>query len=394
VRHCPGALFVTPLLQLKAAKRALIERHVRASDGRGAVEVACTLVPMALLWWAVAECAATAPWLLPLPVAGLTLLLLRAFVLMHECGHGSLFASHPLNRLTGFVMGVLTGMPQGVWSVRHSFHHATNGNWAKYRGPLNTLSVDDYAALTPQQQLRYARQRHIRMAPLAGFLYVVFNPRFNWLRGSGALLVHVLRGRRAQPGLGVRALAQSFASPYWASAREYRHMTANNLALLAMCGAMSLALGPALYLSCALISMSLAGAAGIVLFTVQHNFDQAYASGNEGWDYDQAALEGTSFLVLPAWLNWVTADIGYHHIHHLSARIPCYRLAACHREHQALFASVQRLRLMDIPTSLRCILWDAQARRITSVAAYERRLAPSGPVAPPAPINPGQIKSA
>ncbi|MGL6112343.1 MAG: fatty acid desaturase, partial [Rubrivivax sp.] len=115
-------------------------------------------------------------------------------------------------------------------------------------------------------------------------------------------------------------------------------------------------------------ALSLAGGAGIALFTVQHNFENSYASGNAGWDYHRAALEGTSFLVLPAWLNWFTANIAYHHVHHLSARIPSYCLAACHEENASLFAKVARIHLAQVPHALHCILWDKAARRIVSVA--------------------------
>ena len=95
----------------------------------------------------------------------------------------------------------------------------------------------------------------------------------------------------------------------------------------------------------------------------------------EGWDYDTAAIEGTSFLVLPAWLNWFTANIACHHIHHLSASIPNYRLAACHREHEHLFARVTRVRLGEIPRALSYILWDTRARRIVSVEEFESQAA-------------------
>ena len=93
------------------------------------------------------------------------------------------------------------------------------------------------------------------------------------------------------------------------------------------------------------MSGSLAGGYGIVLFTVQHNFEHSYASADEGWDRDEAALHGTSFLILPRWLNWITADAAYHHVHHLCPSVPNYRLAACHGEHAQLFAEVTRVRL-------------------------------------------------
>jgi omega-6 fatty acid desaturase (delta-12 desaturase) len=123
------------------------------------------------------------------------------------------------------------------------------------------------------------------------------------------------------------------------------------------------------------VSTSLAGGAGIVLFTVQHNFEHSYASGDEGWDYIAAAILGTSFLVLPGWLNWFTSNIAYHHIHHLSARIPNYCLVQCHNEYQDLFSDVPRIKLSGIPEALKCILWDVGHRRIISVAEYRRQKA-------------------
>jgi omega-6 fatty acid desaturase (delta-12 desaturase) len=114
------------------------------------------------------------------------------------------------------------------------------------------------------------------------------------------------------------------------------------------------------------------------LFTVQHNFEHSYASDGQHWDQDTGAIAGTSYLVLPRWLNWVTVDIGYHHIHHLSAAIPNYRLARCHDEYQHLFSSVTRVRLYGVLGALKCILWDRHAQRIMSIAEYQQRCAESG----------------
>ena len=106
--------------------------------------------------------------------------------------------------------------------------------------------------------------------------------------------------------------------------------------------------GPALFFALYIVSVSLSGAGGIVLFTVQHNFEHSYASSDEGWDYDTAAIHGTSFLILPRWLNWFTANIAYHHVHHLSAKIPNYCLVKCHEEYQHLFTDVVRVKLSQV----------------------------------------------
>jgi acyl-lipid omega-6 desaturase (Delta-12 desaturase) len=133
------------------------------------------------------------------------------------------------------------------------------------------------------------------------------------------------------------------------------------------------ACGGWVFFSVYLFSVSIAGGLGIVLFTVQHNFEHAYASSSERWDYETGAIEGTSYLVLPGWLNWFTANIGYHHIHHLSANIPNYRLVDCHTEYEHLFARVTRVKLSQVYGALQCILWDQHARRIISMAEYRQR---------------------
>lgn len=373
------------LLAIKQGKRLIVDQYARPDSFRGLLQVLTTLLPLAALWMAAALGASVSYGLTALATGVMTLFLLRVFALMHECGHESLFRSARLNQSFGFIFGVVSGMPQYVWAKHHKFHHATNGNWAKYRGPLAILSVDEYDALTPRQQRAYARARHLGMAPLAGFLYLVLNPRLTWIKGTAKLVWHIARMKRAQPRVSLRAHAARFQTHYWQSAAEYRHMSLNNLVLLSTWALMCWLVGPALFFSVYLISTSLAGAAGIVLFTVQHNFEHAYASGDQDWDYDAAALHGTSFLVLPDWLNWFTANIGYHHIHHLSARIPNYRLVACHAENEALFADVRRLTLADVGGALKFILWDTRARRIVSVAEHhagDLRTATPFPFAP------------
>ncbi len=355
---------------LRQQLAAMVGRYGKSDDLLGLTQIATTLVPLALLWWAAIRCAATSSWLVLVPLLLITLLLVRVFGLMHECGHGSLFRTRWLNSAVGFVLGVVAGMPQYVWSQHHNFHHAHNGNWDRYRGPYATLSVDEYAQLTSSQQRFYRNKCSIGAAPLAGFIYLIFTPRFTWLNGSAGLLIHALRGKLAEPATSLSSHAASYQTRYWKSAREYRHMLWNNLALLCMWTVMCWACGTALFFSIYLVTLSVAGGLGIVLFTVQHNFEHSYASDNERWDRDTGVMEGTSFLVLPRWLNWFTVDIGYHHIHHLSSNIPNYRLAACHAEYEHLFARVRRVQLWEVLGSLKCILWDKQAQHIISVAEY------------------------
>ena len=358
-----GVSIVSLIHPVSLHKQAIIRRYLRADNLRASLQVLNTLVPMALLWCLAVWSTAVSYWLTVPVTLLLSLFTLRVLVLMHECGHGSLFRSQRLNRAFGFLFGVMTGMPQYVWSQHHNFHHAHNGNWERYRGPLTSPSVEEYAAMSAGQQRLYRYSRHIALAPFGGFIYLLFNPRFTWIKGSVSLLLHRLRGRPAT----------EFRTRYWNSAAEYRHMSWNNLSLFCLWALMCWVIGPALFFSVYAISVSLAGGAGIALFTVQHNFEHSSACNDQDWDHDRGAIEGTSLLQLPGWLNWFTASIAYHHIHHLSSRIPNYRLAACHAEFSHLFDDVRRVSLAQIPGALKCLLWDRRAGRIISFAEYQMR---------------------
>ena len=370
--HAPAANSDAPprtgRAQMKSELRAAVAAYAQPSNALGFLQVASTLVPLAALWVVVAH-AGDAPGWIVAATGAIALFMVRVFVLMHDCGHNSLFRSAPLNRAFGFVLGVVAGMPQYVWSRHHAYHHATNGDWSKYGGPLAVITVDAYLARSEPERRRYRRARHAANAPLAGLLYLVVHPRVNWIVGLAGLLAHVVRGKLAEPAVPVAAHAAGFRTTRWNSVAEFRHMTWNNLAVLATWAAMAWAVGPATFFAVHLVASALAGGIALVLFTVQHNFEHSYASDTAGWDPDDAVLHGTSMLLLPAWLNWFTADIAYHHVHHLSAAIPNYRLARCHAECAHLFADVRRLRLVDVPASLRCILWDTRGRRIVSVEA-------------------------
>ena len=359
---------------IKEQKRSIIHWHARPDNLRGLTQVLVTLACLAILWWVGVLTVAVSYWLTIVAVLLISLFSLRVFTLMHECGHGSLFRSHRLNRTFGFILGVVSGMPQYVWSRHHSYHHAHNGNWEKYRGLYTTLSVDEYAAMTKSWRRLYRYKCSIAFAPFAGLIYVIFNPRFNWLKGSIGLVSHIVKRKIAQPHLSMKAHAATFETRYWRSDKEFWHIFWNNVVLLSVWTVMCWAIGTALFFSIYLSSAALAGGAGVVLFTVQHNFEHSYASDSRHWDYDTGAIEGTSFLILPRWLNWFTANIAYHHIHHLSAKIPNYRLVRCHNENQHLFLDVTRVKLSYIPRALKYILWDTRSQRIISVAEYGQQM--------------------
>ena len=364
---------VSSIDRIKQQKRAIIGPYNKSDNIKGSTQVLTTVVPLALLWWVAVLGAGASRWLTAAAMLLITLFTVRVFALMHECGHGSLFRSPWLNRAIGFLLGVVSGMPQYVWSQHHNYHHAHNGNWEKYRGPYTTPSIGEYAAMTAAQQRMYRLKCSIAASPLVGFIYLIFNPRFTWVKGSIGLVIHIVRKKAAQPTVSMKKHATTYETRYWASAKEYWHMFWNNVVLLSLWVLMGWAFGTTLFFTIYLISLSIAGGAGIILFTVQHNFEHAYASDSKRWDYTTGAIKGTCFLILPRWLNWFTINMGYHHIHHLSANIPNYCLVKCHNEYQHLFADVTRVKLSQFHNALKCILWDTRAQRIISVSEYQQQ---------------------
>jgi len=356
---------------LKQEKSELIAKYAKRHNGTAFMQTLTTLVPFFGLFYLALASIDISLWLTAGISAVLILFILRIFMMMHDAGHGCLYETPLPNKIVGFIMGVLCGIPEMVWSKHHAYHHSTNGNWNKYRGPLNVLSTDEYSALTDKKKKSYENSRNIILAPLGGFMYFIFNPRFTWAKGSVQFVIYLLTNKLKKGAPSIKELTASFETRYWANWSEYRHMAANNLVLLPSLALACVYFGSAHFLSVYLIVLSLGGALGIILFTIQHNFEESYATGDEDWSYYTAALEGTSYLDLPKWLHWFTADIGYHHIHHLSARIPNYKLVACHEEYKHLFDSVTRIKLSQSGAAFKHILWDNNNGRMITVAQYD-----------------------
>lgn len=357
--------------------RALLRRYAVKSNVVAGRQVTVTVAAYLLLWWAYLNTIHLSPWLL-LPCALLGgLLVLRMFVLMHDCGHGALFAAQGANRAVGCLLGVFTGMPQYVWSQNHAFHHATNGDWERYRGPLAILSTAEYERLDARGKRNYWRLRHTALLLPGGLFYLFINPRFTWVAGSLGLGWRVLASLWQRDGSAGRIIREC-RSRYWKTPQAFLHMTVNNLALLTVLMILCVAFGPIVVLPLYGCIIAIAGGLGILLFSVQHYFEDAYAQDTAHNDLGRAALEGTSYLVLPPLLNWFTADIAYHHVHHLSAAIPNYNLARCHRDLQSHFTCVKRISLWEIRKALTYLLWDAERSVLVSLPEHLARQQASG----------------
>jgi omega-6 fatty acid desaturase (delta-12 desaturase) len=359
------------------------------SDARAAWQLLNTLGPVVLLWaligW-IAHTPAALAWLpvprpLALPLALLPVLSLlvlfsaRSFSLMHDCGHDSLFHHRWLNRVAGFLLGVINALPQHPWSRGHAFHHKHNGNWDRYRGPSALLTVARYRELTARQRWFYGFLRQPLMLIPGGFFYLVIKPRLQLLLGAGEFVVNTSRALAAAVAeRGWRALAElphlvrDHRSSHWYTAGELADLVANNTLVIASWLLMAQWLGAGLFWSCYAVVMSFSAAIFICVFFVQHNFEGSYAHGSDDWSYLRGAVEGSSNLELPAILHWFSADIGFHSIHHLCERIPNYRLRACHQRNAHLLGASRRLRLGDIPGCFAYILWDDADNRLMTLA--------------------------
>ena len=345
-----------------------------SSNARGTWQVLNTLLPLSLLWWLAIWAIGRGSWLL-IPVMVLQVLFLaRSFSLMHDCGHDTLFRSRRANRWVGFLLGVVAGIPQLPWAQGHAFHHRHNGDWEKYQGPSALVSTEAFDRQTPAQQRRYRGLRHPLMLLPGGFFYLVLKPRLALLLGVRDLVPDVIQALQHTPQANLFAVVAGHRSRHWHSPKEGRDLLLNNIAVVAAWWAMASLIGAGTFWTIYAPVMACAAAIVICIFFVQHNFPHSYAHRTEGWNGMTGVLEGTSNLELPALLNWFSADIGCHAIHHLCAAIPNYRLRACEKRNAALLTGVTRLSVHDIPGCFGYILWDPQAGRLTTINSHRAGL--------------------
>ncbi len=297
-------------------------------------QLVTTLVPLVLLvgvMFATVEHAYWVTLLLALPAAGL---LVRAFIIQHDCGHGSFFASRPVNDFVGRAMSLLTLAPYGLWRREHAQHHATSGNLDRRgAGDIDTMTVAEYQKLSKLGKLHYKLYRHpLFLFGLGVPAYFVLIQRLPWL--------HSLPPRDA-----------------------WKSVLALNLGLIAFYAPLCYFFGVANVLWVGLPVLHIAAATGGWLFFIQHQFEETTWDKAEGWDFQVAALLGSSYYDLPKIMNWFTGNIGLHHIHHLNSMIPNYRLSAC-LEASPELKSINRLTLRDSIACARLKLWDEDQRRL------------------------------
>jgi omega-6 fatty acid desaturase (delta-12 desaturase) len=325
----PNLDSITPSVAADLSKEN-VARFQAASLWRARWQVINSFVPYAVLWFAMDRALCVSYWLM-LPIAILAAgFLARIFIIFHDCGHTSFFKSKRANNFTGAVAGLLNLTPYRHWRWQHALHHGTAGDLDRRgSGDIWTLTVQEYLQSTRWQRFAYRLARN----PIV--LFVI-----------APLYVFVIHHRFA-----VSTAPQ----------RERRSVHLTNWALLGITIVMSAIIGLKTFLLIQLTVSAFAGAVGLWLFYVQHQFEGAYWARTKDWNYTAAALQGSSFYRLPRILQWFTGNIGFHHIHHLSPRIPNYHLQRCH-EADPFFASIKPVTLFASLKSLSFRLWDENRR--------------------------------
>lgn len=312
-----------------------LSKYRNPSLARSSFELAVTIGPFVVLWFLAWWSLSYSYWLtLALSLCNAAFLL-RLFVIQHDCGHGAFFRNRTASDWVGRALGVLTLTPYDVWQRSHAIHHGSSGNLGRRGiGDIHTLTVAEYKALKRFDQFLYRLYRH----PVILF-------------GLGPGYLFFLQNRLP---LGLMGKAK-----YWISAM------ATNAAILIALGIIVYFGGLIPVLLIFVPSTLLAATAGVWLFYVQHQFETTHWETEENWQLHDAALHGSSHYVMPSVLQWLSANIGIHHVHHVHSRIPFYRLPEVLRDHADL-AQSNRMTIRESFRNARLHLWDEQSKRLLS----------------------------
>ena len=318
--------------------RRALARYREPNHLRSAVELIITDVSFVALWAAAWWALSISYWLtLAISIPAATFLV-RIFMIQHDCGHGAFFRRKAFNDWVGRVLGLLTLTPYHAWRHSHAIHHATSGNLDKRGiGDIDMLTVREYLALPRFRRIAYRFYRY----PVVLF---GVGPAYNFLVRN-RLPVGISRADRR----------------FWISAMG------TSAAIALVVGVMIYFLGGGPFLLVQLPITLLASSIGVWLFYVQHQFEDTFWAEDHAWQFHDAALYGSSYYDLPGVLSWITANIGVHHVHHLSSRIPYYRLPQVLRDFPEL-TKVRRLTIMQSLACMRLRLWDEDQWKLVSFA--------------------------
>lgn len=325
---------------LKTSWVKIVSKYNHPNTPKSWIQLLTNLFLYAIAWFLMYESLAISWWItfaISLPAAGI---LVRLFIIYHDCGHGSFFKSQKLNDAVGLFIGVLTFTPYYSWTHNHHIHHETAGNLDKRGlGDVWTITVKEYQESSAWQKLIYRIYRN----PITMF-------------GVGAFYVFVIGNRFTKRHM---------------NNRDRIGVWVTNASLIIFAATVSYFIGFKSFVLIQLPVISVAGIMGFWLFYVQHQFEKTYWARGDEWNYKKMALEGSSFYKLPLILQFFSGNIGFHHIHHLSPLIPNYNLPRCHYEN-ALFQEVKPITLKDSLKTLPLRLWDESSGNLVSFSKLQK----------------------
>ena len=313
----------------------MVARYREPSVSRSVFEIFVTVIPFVALW-ALAYAAYQVSYLLTLVVAvPAALFLVRLFLIQHDCGHGAFFKKRVANDWVGRVLGVFTMTPYAVWQRSHAIHHSDSGNLDERGvGAIDVKTVAEYRDMSPLRRLQYRLYRN-------PFVMFVIGPAYVFLIQQRIPAGHLGNWR------------------FWLSAMG------TNLVFAALFGALVWAIGLVPALAIHIPIVVIAASVGVWMFYIQHQFEHTYWERHKNWNVHDAALNGSSHYDLPQPLRWLTANIGIHHVHHLYARIPFYRLSEVLRDYPEL-KDHRRMTLLESFQCVRLKLWDESQKRLVT----------------------------
>ena len=320
----------------RAPWRDAVDPYTKPRLGRSLVDLATSVVPylaLSVLMYLSLDVSYLLTLAIAVPAAGF---LLRTYILFHDCTHGSFLPSRKANVWLGRGLGLLVLSPYGAWRHEHAVHHATAGDLDRRgEGDVPTLTVAEYRSSPGYKRLGYRLFRNpIVMFGLGPIFALVIAPRL------------VFRSMRP---------------------RIRNSVLITNVVLVVLIAGLCWLMGWEEYLLVQAPTAWLAGSAGVFLFYVQHQFEDVYWENHDNWSYADAALHGSSYFRLPKVLQFFTGNIGLHHVHHLSAKIPNYNLQRAH-DANPMFHDVPTLSLWDGVKTVRLKLWDERRQRLVTFA--------------------------
>jgi len=328
-------------------KQSMLRKQVlpfeKANVKKSILQLVNTMGPFILLWTLAYQSLAfsyVVSFLISVIAAGF---LVRIFIIFHDCCHQSFFKSRTANKVLGTITGIMTLFPYSQWKHDHSIHHATSSNLDKRGvGDIWLLTVDEYIAAPKLTKIAYRIYRNP---------FVMF--------GLGPIYEFLIKNRFNRK-----------------KARKMERLNTylTNVAIVLLVALFSWLLGWQEFLIIQGTIFFISGSVGIWLFYVQHTFEDSYFEEDENWEYVKAAVEGSSFYKLPKLLQWLTGNIGYHHVHHLSPRVPNYKLEEVHKSTEPL-QNVPTISLWTSLQSLKFRLWDEENKRFVGFS-YIKTLSP------------------